>query len=77
MNGKRKEPWRIILALVAVAYIVFLWVKKDLFAVYATAPKEQVVPMMAASVAVTLVKVALLALAIGLVKWILGKFGKK
>jgi len=77
MNGKKKEPWRIILALVSAAYIVFLWVKKDLLSVYAAAPEEQVIPMMITSVAVTMAKVALLALAIWVVKWILGKFGKK
>lgn len=77
MDGKKKEPWRIVLALLSVAYIVFLWVKKDLLSVYAAAPKEQVLPVMATTAAVTLVKVILIAAAVGIIRWIAGKYKKK
>ena len=77
MDGKKKEPWRIVLALLSVAYVVFLWVKKDLLSVYAAAPKEQVLPVMATTAAVTLVKVLLIAAAVGIIRWIAGKYKKK
>ena len=77
MDGKKKEPWRIVLALLSVAYIVFLWVKKDLLSVYAAASKEQVLPVMATTAAVTLVKVILIAAAVGIIRWIAGKYKKK
>ena len=74
---EKKEPWRIALFLLAAAYIVYLWAKKDIAAIYATAPKEQIVPLILTTVAVSLFKVALLSAAILFVKWIIGKIGKK
>ena len=77
MNKPKKEPWRIATAAVSIAVIVFLWTKKDVAAVYATAPKEQLIPLIATSIAVSLFKVALIAAVVFLVKWIIGKVNKK
>ena len=73
-NSKKKpEPWRIIVALISVAYIVFMWVKKDIAAIYESMPAEQIVPMIATTVWVSVLKVLAIAGVILAVKWIVGK----
>ena len=76
-NRRKKEPWRIVVFLIAVAFIVFMWVKNDVANIYATAPAEQILPMVVTTVAVSALKVAALALAVLLIKWIIGKCTKK
>lgn len=77
MTKKKTEPWRIIVALLSIAFIVYTWVKKDIAAIYSAMPREQLLPMLATSTAVTLLKVALLAGGILLIKWLVGKARKK
>jgi type IV secretory pathway VirB2 component (pilin) len=73
-NSKKKtEPWRIIVALISVAYIVFMWVKKDIAAIYESMPAEKIVPMIATTVWVSVLKVLAIAGVILAVKWIVGK----
>ena len=48
-----KEPWRIIVGIASIAYIVFMWVKKDIVSIYTTMPQEQIVPLIATTVAVS------------------------
>ena len=74
---KKKEPWRIIVGIIAIAYIVFMWVKKDIVAIYTTLPAEQVVPLIATTIVVSLVKVAAIAGGILLIKWTISKFKNK
>ena len=71
--GKKREPWRIVVAALSVAVIVFVWVSKDIASVYRTMPEEQLVPMIATTVAVTLLKVFALTAAVLLVKWVVAK----
>ena len=77
-NGKSKprEPWRIVVAAISVVYIIFMWIRKDIMAIYATMPAEQVLPMIMTTVAVSLLKVAALAAVILVVKWFVGKINK-
>ena len=72
----KKEPWRYALAAVSVIYIVYMWAEKDILSIYGNLPAEQMIPMLVTSVAVTLIKVALIAGAILLAKWLIGKFKK-
>ena len=72
-NKKKKEPWRIVVGNLAIAYIVYMWVEKDIMAIYSTMPKEQVVPLIATTAAVSLIKVAAIAGGILLMKWIIAK----
>ena len=72
----KKEPWRYLAAAVSVIYIVYLWTEKDIPGIYGNLPSEQMVPLMVTTVAVTLIKVALIAGGILLVKWLVGKFKK-
>lgn len=70
---RKTEPWRIIFALISVAYIIFMWVKKDIAAIYESMPAEQIVPMIATTVAVSVLKVLAIAGVILAMKWIVGK----
>ena len=54
-----------------------MWVKKDILSIYANAPQEQVIPMIATTVAVSLIKVAAITVGILLIKWIAGKVKNK
>ena len=76
-DNKKKEPWRIIVGILAIAFIVYMWVKKDIMTIYTTMPKEQVVPIIVTTIAVSLIKVAAIAGGILLIKWIVGKITKK
>ena len=74
---KKKEPWRLALFFLAAAFIVYTWAKKDIASIYASAPKEQIVPMIVTAVAVSLLKVAFLAAAVLFIKWLIGRLQKK
>ena len=50
-----------------------MWVRKDIVTIYSTMPKEQVVPMIATTVVVTLVKVAAIAAVVLVIKWVVKK----
>ena len=75
-ENKKKEPWRIIVFIISVAYIVFMWVRKDIADIYVTMPAEQVVPLITTTVAVSLIKVAAIAGAVLLIRWVIGKVKK-
>ena len=78
--GKKErkiEPWRIILFIISIAFILFMWVKKDVAEIYATMPKEQIVPLIVTTIAVALLKIAAIAGAVFLIKWVVGKIKKK
>lgn len=70
MNNK-KAPWRILVGIAAIAYIIYMWVDKDLLSLYAGIPTGQLLPMAATSTAVTLVKVGILAAAVCIIKKLL------
>lgn len=76
MKGQKKEPWRIVVAIIAIAYIIYMWVEKDILAIYSSMPTEQALPLAVTTVVVSLVKVGLMAAGILLIKWIAGKFKK-
>ena len=73
----KKEPWRILVGVLAIGWIVFMWVKKDIANIYATVSSEQIAPLVVTTVAVSLLKVAAIAVAVLLIKWIAGKIKKK
>ena len=74
MNQKnKKEPWRLIVGIIAIAYIVYTWVEKDIFTSLTAVSGDQALPMAATSMAVTFVKVAVMAAIIFVIKWLTGK----
>lgn len=74
---KKRESWRIIVAIISIVFIIYMWVKKDIVALYGTMPAEQMVPLVATTIAVILVKVAAITLAILFIKWIAKRITKK
>ena len=75
-ENKKKEPWRIVVFLICVAYIVFMWVRKDIAALYAAMPADQAAPLIATTIAVSLLKAAAITGAVLLIKWVMGKVKK-
>ncbi len=74
MQSKKKiEPWRILVFIVSAAFIVFIWIKKDIAAIYTTMPKEQIAPLIVTTILVTLFKVLVITGALLLIKWIVSK----
>ena len=78
-ENKKQKPWRILVGIAAIGWIVYMWVKKDIVTIYSTMPKDHVFPMIVTTIAVTLAKVVLISALILLVRWIIGKIknGKK
>jgi antibiotic biosynthesis monooxygenase (ABM) superfamily enzyme len=76
-ENKKKEPWQIIIFIIAVLFIVFMWVKNDVVGICTTMPKEQVVPLIATTILVSLIKIAAIAGVVLIIKWIVGKINKK
>ena len=72
-NKKKIEPWRILAFIVSAAFIVFMWAKKDVAAIYATMPKEQIAPLIVTTILVTLFKVLVITGVLLLIKWIVSK----
>ena len=73
MTNKKKEPWRVAAFVLSVLLIVFLWSKKDIASIYETMPREQIFPLVATTLAVSLLKIAVISGAVLLIKWLIGK----
>ena len=76
-NKQKKEPWRIIVGIIAIVYIIFMWIKKDMVSIYTTMPQEEVVPLIVTTLAVSLIKVSVIAGGILLMKWGMKRQGGK
>ena len=76
-DNKKREPWRIIVGIISIAFIVYMWVEKDIMTIYTTMPKEQVAPLITTTIVVSLIKVVSIAGGILLTKWIIGKVKNK
>ena len=73
-NNQKKEPWRLVVALLSVAFIIYMWTTKNMTGIYATMPAEQLAPMLVTTVVVTLVKVLGFTAGILFIKWLASKF---
>ena len=76
---KKKQPdgRRILVGLIAIAWIVYTWAKKDLLGIYGALPKEELAPLAVTTGLVSVVKVLAMAAVIFLIKWLAGKMAKK
>ncbi len=75
-KSQRKPAWRIAAFVLGVAAIAFVWAGKDVAASFDGLSPEEALPMAAVSIAVTLIKVALMTGAVLLIKWLAGKIKK-
>ena len=76
MTKQKKEPWRIAAAVLAIAYIAYSWLKKDIWSAYSDMPAEQMLPLVVTTVGVTILKVAAIALGVWLIKKLASKFSR-
>ena len=74
---KRPGAWRIIVFIISLLFIAFMWVKKDIAGMYSTMPEEQVAPLIATTVAVSLLKVVAITVGVLLIRWVVGKAKKR
>lgn len=73
----KKEPWRVAVGIISVIFIIFMWIKNDIISIYTTMPKEQIAPLIATTVAVSVLKVAIITSVVLLVKWLIKKVEDK
>lgn len=73
MKGQKKEPWRIVVAVISIAFIIYMWVEKDIVAIYSSMPKEQALPLIVTTIVVSLIKVIAITVGILFIKWIVKK----
>ena len=66
-----------IVGIISIVLIVYMWIEKDIMTIYATMPEEQVVPLIATTITVSLIKVAAIAGGILLIKWMIRKVKNK
>ena len=67
-ENKKREPSRIVVGVVSIAYIVYMQLAKDIIAIYSSMPTEQAAPLIVTTIAVSLVKVAAISGGLLLVK---------
>ncbi len=77
MRSESKNPWKKSAFVISVLFIMFMWIKKDIVAIYTTMPKEQVVPLVVTTIAVSLMKVIAIAGGVSLIHWLVSKLKKK
>ena len=76
MTRQKQEPWRIVAAVLSIAYIAYNWVKKDIWSVYSNMPADQALPLVVTTVGVTLLKIAAIAFGVWLIKRLASKFSR-
>ncbi len=76
MGNNKKEPWRIIVFIISVIFIIYMFVTKNSGA-DTSLTAEQAAPAMITSIAVTVVKFAAIAAVAFLGKFIIGKIKNK
>ena len=72
-KGKKADLWQIIAAVISGLCIIYLWSSKD---IEAAAGSENMVPIIVTSILVSTAKLALIAGAVLLIKWLSKKFKK-
>lgn len=69
--------WKIGVFIISLLFIVFMWSKKGIAQALETMPQEQALPFIVTTIAVGLLKVGVIAGAVFLIKWIIGKIKNK
>ena len=75
--SRKRKPWRVAVAGASVLFIIVMWAKKDVASIYSQLSPEDALPLVVTTVAVTALKVAAMAGAVLLVKWIIRKINNK
>lgn len=73
----KKNWWRWCVGLLSAAWIVYLWTTKKVAGQYADMAREDLLPLIITNAAVTLLKVAAIAAAVWLARWLVAKWNKR
>ena len=73
---KKIQPWRIVAFILSLLFILFMWVRKDIIEIYKTMPSEQIAPLILTTVAVSLLKVGVIAGVILLIRWLIQRVNR-
>jgi hypothetical protein len=76
-KGKKPGVWKIVAAAISVLYIIYMWSQKDIEALSATVSPQELPMVVVTTIAVTVAKVALLALVLWLLRWGSDKLKKR
>ena len=77
MKSIERKPRRIAVAVLSVIVIAIMWVNKDVLGLWSNISSEDLLPLLLTNGAVMLIKIAVLAGIIYLVKKLFGKIRKK
>ena len=77
MKEIERKPRRIAVAVLSVIVIAIMWIKKDVLGLWSGISSEDLLPLLVTNGAVMLLKIAVLAGGIYLVKMLFAKIKKK
>ena len=72
MKNRKIEPWRLVVGIASILYIIAMYVRKDLVSIDVTLS----LPLIVTSIAVTLLKVTAFVVVIFVMKWVFNKIKK-
>ena len=77
MKQIERKPRRIAIGVLSIIVIAIMWIKKDVLGLWSNVSSEDLIPMIATNAVVMIVKIAVLAGGIYLVKMLFVKIKKK
>jgi len=77
MKAVERKPRRIAVAVLSIIVIAIMWIKKDVFGLWSGISSEDLLPMLATNAVVIIVRIAVLAGIVYLVKMLFAKIKKK
>ncbi|MBE6900463.1 MAG: hypothetical protein E7479_07370 [Ruminococcaceae bacterium] len=77
MKEIERKPRRIAIGVLSIIVIAIMWIKKDVLGLWSGVSSEDLLPMLATNAVVMIIKIAVLAGGIYLVKMLFNKIRKK
>lgn len=77
MKSIERKPRRIAIAVLSIVVIAIMWIKKDALGLWSNLSSEDLLPLLATNAVVIIVRIAILAGIIYLVRKLLTKLKKK
>ncbi|MBQ3501234.1 MAG: hypothetical protein IJA70_07410 [Oscillospiraceae bacterium] len=77
MKAVERKPRRIAVAVLSIIVIAIMWIKKDVLGLWSGISSEDLLPMLATNAVVIIVRIAVLAGIVYLVKMLFAKIKKK
>ena len=77
MKSIERKPRRIAVAVLSVIVIAIMWIKKDVLGLWSNVSSEDLLPLLATNAVVMIVRIAILAGIVFIVRKLLTKLKKK